>query len=74
MSGARETAVSALGAAVASLGDDEVRVLAELARRLLLGQGVYGRLDLSRDTRDMGREASEEALDLAVYLAMGLCK
>lgn len=65
----RSAALGRLCAAVTQLGDDEVRVLAEIARRLLFGQGVYGRLTLASDPRDMQREASEELLDGCVYLA-----
>jgi hypothetical protein len=57
---------------VAELGTDERRVLLVLARRLLAGQHAYGRLDVATDRRDWGREASEEAADLLVYLAIGL--
>jgi len=56
----------------AQLGDDERRVLVAIARRLLAGRDAYGALDVARDGRDWRREAAEEALDLSVYLAVGL--
>lgn len=56
------------------LGPDELRVMHELAKRLWAGQTTYGRLNISRDTRDWTREASEEALDLSVYLAIRILK
>jgi hypothetical protein len=56
------------------LGPDEVRVLYALACRLEVGAGVYGPLHLRTDLRDFGREASEEALDLAAYAAMQFLK
>jgi hypothetical protein len=54
---------------VAALGTDERRVLLVLARRLLAGQGAYGRLDVAKDRRDWRAEAAEELLDGCVYLA-----
>jgi hypothetical protein len=52
------------------LGPDERRVMLVLARRLLVGQWAYGRLDVARDRRDWGKEAREEAADLAIYSAI----
>jgi len=45
-------------------------VLAEVARRLVAGQRLYGQLDLARDRRDWTAEAGEELADAAVYLAI----
>jgi len=56
------------------LGPDEVRTLVALARRLLLGQQSYGALDVRTDPRKWQGEARDEALDLAVYLAVDLIK
>ena len=49
-------------------------VLALIAERLLLGRQRYGELNLTMDRRDFGREALEEAADLAVYAAAGLLR
>jgi hypothetical protein len=58
-----------LVAIVEVLGDDEVRVLARIAARLLRGAQIYGRLDIERDHRDFAREAREEVEDFLVYAA-----
>lgn len=58
-----------LTAIVDELGEDEVRVLARIAGRLLLGAEIYGRLDVARDTRDFAKEAREEIEDSLVYFA-----
>ena len=47
-------------------------VVEAIVARLELGHRQYGPLDLATDTRDWRREAWEEALDAAAYLAMGL--
>jgi hypothetical protein len=57
---------------IGELAPEERRVLLVLARRLLVGQRAYGRLDLVRDRRDWHREAAEEAADLAIYSAIGI--
>ena len=54
---------------VSSLGADELAVVVAVARRLALGAKLYGPLDIHGDARDWRREASEEALDAAGYLA-----
>ena len=59
---------------VKRLGPDEVAVLTLIAKRLLLGRQRYGELHLATDRRDFGREALEEAADLAVYAAAGLLR
>lgn len=53
-----------------SMGPDERRVLLLVAERLAMGEGVYGQLAIATDRRDMMREASEELIDAAVYLAI----
>jgi len=58
-----------LMATLDKLGDDEVRVVLLVAKRLAMGRKAYGPLDIKGDARDWQHEASEEALDCAVYLA-----
>ena len=60
---------SELEAIIDILGDDEVRVLARIAGRLLRGLELYGCLDLAQDVRDFDTEAREEVEDCLVYLA-----
>lgn len=52
------------------LNADEMRVLLEIAKRLRMGQEQYGALDIADDPRDFVKEAHEEFLDAAVYLAI----
>lgn len=66
--------VAHLLAAAERLGADEVAVLTLIAGRLLQGRRRYGDLRLATDRRDFGREALEEAADLAVYAAAGLLR
>jgi hypothetical protein len=47
---------------------DELRVIHEIAGRLAVGRAQYGVLDVS-DGHDWFKEASEEYLDGAIYLA-----
>ncbi len=61
--------VASLLDVVAELGPDERRVLVVLARRLLEGQQVYGRLDLAQDRRDFRHERALEVQDLLIYSA-----
>ena len=56
------------------LESDELAVLELVAERLVLGRRCYGELDLARDRRNFGREALEEAADMAVYAAAGLLR
>ncbi len=74
-----EVRVSRLGAdgtsaglddVVRELGTDERRVLLVLARRLLAGQGCYGRLDVAKDNRDWRAERAAELADALVYGAI----
>jgi hypothetical protein len=53
------------------LGDVERRVLYLLAKRLLVGQRNYGRLNLATDARDWRRERAEELAGALVYGAIG---
>lgn len=60
---------------IGQLADDEVAVLCQIAERLAMGRTLYGKLDIATDKRDFGgKEAREEAFDLAVYLAIALVK
>ncbi len=61
---------SALDEVVRELGTDERKVLLVLARRLLAGQGCYGRLDLAKDARDWRNERAQELADALVYGAI----
>ncbi len=54
----------------AELGDQEIAVLVALARRLLLGQRQYGRLDLAHDGRDWRAQRAEEYADALTYGAI----
>ena len=65
----REAIERDLDVACAELGDDELRVVAYLAARLLAGQRAYGQLDLAHDPRDWRRERADEIADLLVYTA-----
>jgi hypothetical protein len=65
----RATLERELAGVVGELGDDEVRVMVTLGRRLLLGQQTYGRLDLATDSRDWRQERTAEIIDLLVYSA-----
>lgn len=56
------------------LGEDEIKVLRRIAERLRMGAKTYGRLNIVKDPRDWKEEAAQEALDLAVYLSIGLVK
>ncbi len=74
MSGDRETIEMRLDATCAELGDDEIRVIAFLARRLLEGQRAYGLLDLATDRRDWKQERAQELADALVYTAFEALK
>lgn len=58
----------------ALLGEDERRVLTEIARRLECGAAQYGALDIAKDRRRWSTEASEEFMDAAVYLAIAMLR
>ena len=66
----RHEAERALAVTLATLGDDELRVLAFLAQRLAAGQRQYGRLAIVSDARDWRKERAEEFADAAVYHAL----
>ncbi|SRR6266487_3308573 len=59
-----------LAAIVPDLGDEEIAVLALLAKRLLGGQQVYGRLRLADDKRDLEMERGYEIADMLNYSCM----
>lgn len=59
---------------VALLGEDERRVLTEIALRLEMGAGQYGALSIATDRRRWSVEASEEFLDASVYLAIAMLR
>jgi hypothetical protein len=63
----REALERQLDAVVGELGDDELRVMVTLARRLLEGQRCYGKLSLATDSRDWKKERSAEIQDLLIY-------
>ncbi len=55
---------------LSGLGEEELKVLVVLARRLAKGQTDYAVLNLRQDTRDMLRERAEELADALIYGAM----
>jgi hypothetical protein len=57
-----------------ALNEDEARVVLTFAKRIRAGRDAYGPLDLTTDRRDFRKEAGEEALDLAAYLAFELVR
>lgn len=66
----RDATESSICWLLASLGLDELRVIENVAVRLVAGRSEYGELDLEHDERDFGAEAAEEETDLIAYLAM----
>ncbi len=70
----RETTEERLDEVCAELADDELRAVAYLAERLLMGQRQYGRLDLASDARDWKAERRAEIGDLLVYSAFQALK
>jgi hypothetical protein len=54
---------------IEGLGEDEVRVLLRIARRIAKGRTQYGALHLATDPRDFQNEAREEIEDSLVYFA-----
>lgn len=67
-----DSSVEKLAEIASTLNDDERAVLVLLAKRLAMGRKAYGALNLEVDKRDWRKEASEEALDLAVYMSCSL--
>ena len=63
----RAAALDTMGRILPQLGHDEVVVLAALAKRILVGQQQYGRLDLATDKRDWRKEKAEEEQDWLFY-------
>jgi hypothetical protein len=57
---------------VQTMEPDAVSVLHAIAGRLQMGRRQYGDLKIALDQRDWRKEAGEEALDMSVYLAIGL--
>src|SRR6185369_11387483 len=57
-----------------ALPADERAVLKAIDARLRMGLRQYGKLDIAKDPRRWTKEALEEALDLAVYLACALMR
>jgi hypothetical protein len=65
-----ENAWRDLYAVVATLGEDELRVLARIAERLKGGMNHYGVLHIAVDHREFRKtEARQEVEDALVYLA-----
>lgn len=56
------------------LGDDELDMAVEGARRLLMGRTQYGELCLATDKRDPMAEAAPELADYFVYKAWASLK
>jgi len=63
----RENLVGRLFTASASLGDDELLVLATIAERAVMGGEKYGPIDVANDPRNFRRETAEELLDACFY-------
>lgn len=61
-----------LEATVEFLVADELEVLIEVAQGLVLGQKVYGALDIDADERDFVAEGCEELRDCLVYVGAAL--
>lgn len=57
---------------VDKLEPDARELLLEQARRLIIGQRQYGRVDLDTDRRNFVREALEECLDQTIYTLAAL--
>lgn len=55
------------------LGPIEIEIIEEIVDRLAFGQKQYGKFPAD-DARDFAKEAKEEALDLAIYLARRVIK
>ena len=59
---------------LAACNDDERAVLKAVLLQALAGiekgHGIYGHMDLARDTRDLDAEGDDEARDFVIYRAM----
>jgi hypothetical protein len=69
MSTKKTDLLSDLSTLLKRLNDDEREVLLSVAKRLAMGREVYGPLSIEHDPREWRREAHEEFLDGAIYLA-----
>lgn len=56
------------------LEGDDLAVLCRIADRLLMGKDVYGTMRINLDPRNFVKEAEEEMLDGAIYLAAELLR
>jgi hypothetical protein len=56
------------------LEPDALKAVLFLSERLLVGQGCYGKLDLSTDPRDWKKEKMSEVGDLLIYSAFETLK
>lgn len=63
-----------IAAALASLGPDELEVIATIAERAAMGRRLYGELAIASDRRDLSAEAVEEAADGLFYSAAALVR
>jgi hypothetical protein len=70
----RDKLVDEFMAIAKELGDDELDMAVEGARRLLMGRTQYGELCLATDKRDPMAEASPELADYFVYKAWASLK
>jgi hypothetical protein len=64
---ARDVLLDEFWTLAGQLGDDELDMAVEGARRLLMGRKAYGELVLKLDGRDPLAEASPELADYFVY-------
>lgn len=72
----RDALHRSLCALTVDAGEDELRVLLDLAHRILVvGRREYGELSIRAvaEGRDLRREAREELLDWAVYRSIRHC-
>lgn len=63
-----------LGAIVATLGSDEVRVLTRIADRMRLAQAADGYLHVAAATRTFRLDARDDIEDFLVYVACSWLK
>lgn len=66
----RSDCILNLGFMMYELGDREMRLLQDVAGRLLMGQKAYGKL--TKKKKKWRREALEEAMDGMVYLGAAI--
>jgi len=53
---------------------DELAVVAKVSQRMHEARGVYGALELGKDSRDFATELEEEIHDALAYVAMMLIR